>query len=194
MSECFYLLFFYIHSCFAIEENSSCFHLILFVVGIFSFTCRFAERIQRAYRRYRSSRELVSLQNVIHALYAEHQKTRRRESIYCPFSGDSLHQLDSSFIGKHLCVCMLGANFLVISEQRLANTIILCSSNVVEQVFLVFFENAISLSQTQAQHHLHKLPVPRSLLPVRPRRKKRNSKSASRSPCTASSTTTATQR
>jgi hypothetical protein len=57
------------------------------------------ERIQRAYRRYRSSRELVSLQNLMHALYTENKKTRRRESIYCPFSGDSLNQLDASFLG-----------------------------------------------------------------------------------------------
>jgi hypothetical protein len=58
------------------------------------------EKIQRAYRRYRSSRELVSLQNLMHSLYSEHQKTRRRESIYCPFSGDSLNQLNASFLGE----------------------------------------------------------------------------------------------
>jgi hypothetical protein len=61
---------------------------------------RYVERIQRAYRRYRNSRELVSLQGLMHTLYAEQRKTRRRESIYCPFSGDSLHQLNASFLGE----------------------------------------------------------------------------------------------
>ena len=67
---------------------------------------RFAGRIQRAYRRYRSSRELVSLQSLMHALYSEHRKTRRRESIYCPFSGDALLQIDAALYGKILyCMC-----------------------------------------------------------------------------------------
>jgi len=61
---------------------------------------RFAETIQRAYRRYRSSRELVSFQNIMHSLYADQQKTRRRDSIYCPFSGDSLNLLDAGFLGE----------------------------------------------------------------------------------------------
>ena len=51
---------------------------------------RFAELIQRAWRNYRSSRDLIKLQNVIAAIYAEQQKVRRRDSIYCPFSGDNL--------------------------------------------------------------------------------------------------------
>lgn len=74
--------------------------------------CRFVEKIQRAYRRYRSSRELVALQNLMHALYSEHQKTRRRESIYRPFSGDSLRQLDVSFLGTFAGLFVLSSALL----------------------------------------------------------------------------------
>ena len=61
---------------------------------------RFAEVIQRSWRRYYSSKELVSLQSLMHAVYSDPQvqKTRRRDSIYCPFSGDSLNQLDVAVI------------------------------------------------------------------------------------------------
>ena len=74
--------------------------------------------IQRAYRKYRNTRELVSLQNAMHALYEGQQKTRRRESIYCPFSGDSLNQLNAAFLGKFIEIEAVFSVFVFLLDEN----------------------------------------------------------------------------
>ena len=89
-----------LYDCSVISANwhlTSNFTLTQNIIIYLTIHTRFAELIQRCWRRYRSSRELVSLQTQMCALYAEQCKTRRRDSIYCPFSGDSLHQVGASY-------------------------------------------------------------------------------------------------
>lgn len=56
----------------------------------------FVVSIQRAWKRYNGRREYIKMQSQMATLYANNGKTRRRESIFRPFSGDYLDALNDS--------------------------------------------------------------------------------------------------
>ena len=58
----------------------------------------FASKIQRAYRKYTSSKEYVVLSGMMARLYKTHGKMRRRDSIFRPFAGDYLMEMDAALV------------------------------------------------------------------------------------------------
>lgn len=58
----------------------------------------FASRIQRAYRKYTTSKEYVVLSGMMARLYKTHGKMRRRDSIFRPFAGDYLNEMDAALV------------------------------------------------------------------------------------------------
>jgi myosin-1 len=53
----------------------------------------FVAAIQRAWRRYKSSKEFITMQSSMAKWYADERKSRRRDSIFRPYAGDYLDAL-----------------------------------------------------------------------------------------------------
>lgn len=58
----------------------------------------FVARIQRAWRRYSSSKDMVVMSLSMAKLYRQNGKQRRRDSIFRPYSSDYLCELDGSIV------------------------------------------------------------------------------------------------